>query len=72
MFGKTERYTFNNGVVDFGSDPNSLMKLTANVFDFEKTNFKIFFSFYEGFYIKDYAKNIRTAFKVEQTPYLLD
>jgi len=32
----------------------------------------MYFSFYEGFFIKDYAKNNRTAFKVEETPYFLD
>ncbi len=48
------------------------MKLTANIFDFENINFKLFFSFYEGFFIKDFAKNTRTAFRVKEIPYLLD
>ena len=72
MFNKIERYTYKAGTTRFGSDPSCEIQLPASMFDQEYLNYKIFFSYYEGFFIKDFGKNNRTSYKVEETPYYLD
>jgi hypothetical protein len=72
MFGKIEKGSFSAGTTSFGSGRGCQIQLPASVFDFEQLNYKIFYSYYNGFHIKDYGKNNRTCFKVGERPYFLD